>query len=210
MKRINIIFTSIVAVCSLLVMSMNNYRTLSVIQEVAPLPFHAEDKGLVTSARVLQDTENHFVKDISSKGYILLEIEIRNQTNKEYELSQESITLPYASPTDIAWSFTKGSIPRSIGLKIASFFFFPMMIPSTIDTLVTYKNHRALKHDLKVKTLKKDGETLLPYTVTQRFIFIKESDWQEWTKAKNFDITLKESQTPLFLTIPTLLERGPS
>jgi hypothetical protein len=210
MKRINIIFTSIVAVCSLLAASMNDYRTLGVIQEVAPLSCNAQDRGVSTLSRVHLASEDDFIKDLRSNGYILLEIEVRNQTNKAYDLSKESISLPQATTKDIAWSFTKKSIPRSIGLKIASFFFWPMMIPSSIDTLVTHRNHRSLKYDLKVKTLKAEGETLLPYTAAKRFIFIKESDWAEWNKKNSFEITLKETESPRLLIIPTPLETFPS
>ncbi len=210
MKRINIIFTSIVAVCSLVAMSMNDYRTLGVIQEVAPLSCHAEDKGVSTTSYVHLSSEDEFIKSLRSNGYILLEIEVRNQTGKAYELSRDSISLPQANAKDIAWSFTKKSIPRSIGLKIASFFFWPMMIPSTIDTLVTHKNHTSLRRDLKIKTLKEDGETLLPYTSTKRFIFIKESNWQEWSAKNSFEITLKETESPRLLSLTTPLETSPS
>ena len=208
MKRTNIIFTSIVAVCALISMSMNNFRTLGVIQETAPLSFHSEDKGISTGARahLSTDTDDKFIKGLLSKGYILLEVEVRNQTSISYELSQDSINLPHTTSKEIASNFAKGAIPRSIAFKIIGFFFWPMMIPSAIDTIVTCKTHRALKYDLGVKTLKKDGETILPYSVTKRFIFIKEADWQEWTKHKNFDITLKESSCQRLLTITTPLE----
>ncbi len=208
MKRNNIIFTSIVTVCSLIAMSMNDYRTLGVIQEKVPLSFHSDDKGLSTMAKVYTsaDSQDRFIKDLLSQGYVLVELEVRNQTNTAYELSQESLSLPHTTSKEIAWSFTKKAMPRSIGLKIASFFFWPMMIPSAIDSIVTYKSHRALKVDLGIKTLKKDGETILPYSVAKRFIFIKEADWQEyWTKHKSFDVTLKESGCQRLLITTTAL-----
>ena len=209
MKRVNIIFASIVTVCSLIAMSMNNYRTLGVIQEVSNISFTSDNQGIEIASKVVSK-EDQFVKDLSSSGYTLIEIEIKNQTNKEFNLSQDSLSLPQASTKEITWGITKKAIPRSIGLKIASFFFFPMMIPSAIDSLVTYKNHRSLKSDLKVKTLKKDGETLLPYTTTKRFIFVKEGDWAKWTESKSFEITLQETNTPKLLTVTTVLENVPS
>ena len=209
MKRVNVIFASFVTVCSLIAMSMNNYKTLGVIQDVSNVSFTSDNQGVEITSKVVSK-EDQFVKDLSSSGYTLVEIEIRNQTSKKFNLSQDSLSLPQASTKEITWGVTKKSIPRSIGLKIASFFFFPMMIPSTIDSVITYKNHRALKTDLKVKTLKKDGETLLPYTTTKRFIFVKESDWKEWTQSKSFEITLQESNAPKFLTVTTILENVPS
>lgn len=146
-----------------------------------PPPVSFTAQGLDLSARVYtpEDSKECLHRDLLSRGYIPVEVSINNNTGKAYAISGASVPMACATPSQVAWSVTKGSLPRSIGYKILGFFFWPFSIPGTIDSIRTYKGHRALVKDLTAKTLKEQDEIIPPYAAVKRVIYVKKENMRE-------------------------------
>ena len=101
------------------------------------------------------------------------------------------------TPKEIAWAQSKKRIPGSLGLKIASLFFWPLMIPSTIEGAQALHSHRSLSKSLGSKTLQDKEEVLLPYTTTTRVLYVKQEAFSE-----KFSVTLQDANTGKQAEIP--------
>jgi len=99
---------------------------------------------------------------------------------------------------ELAWKETKKALPRGIALRIASLFFWPLMIPSTIDGIITYKAHRTLAKDLEAKTLKEKEEIIPPYATVSRILYVKQEGFE-----KEFSVSLQEAGEKELLVIRT-------
>lgn len=164
-----------------------------------PKPVSFTSEGLDLSARVYtpEDSKEYLHRDLISRGYIPVEVNINNNTAKSYAISGASVPLACATPNQVAWSVTKSALPRSIGYKIASLFFWPLMIPSTIDGIRTYKSHRALVKDLTAKTLKTEDEVIPPYAAVKRIIYVKKDSMRD-----EFSFSLQQVGGKDFQVIP--------
>jgi hypothetical protein len=109
-----------------------------------------------------------------------VQITIQNNSAKSFCLSTESVDLDNLSASVVASCVHRSYIPRSIGFKVAAFFFWPFVIPSVIDSIVTYSHHKKMKQDYAAKSLKDEGEVLVPYSTTHRVIFVKPQNLQEY------------------------------
>lgn len=138
---------------------------------------------VVTKAMTPDDSKRNFGHDLISRNVQPVQITIQNNTSNEYSLCPSSVDLPRINSGKVAFKVTKSTIPRAIGYKIASFFFWPFMIPSTIDSIRVMTHHQKIKKDMKAKSLKK--EVVAPYSVYNRVLFVPKDKFQE-----SFKVTL--------------------
>ena len=108
-----------------------------------------------------------------------VQITIQNNSAKSLYLSTQSVDVDSLSASSVANRVHRSYIPRSIGFKVAAFFFWPFMIPSAIDSILTYSHHKKMKRDYAAKSLKDEGEVLVPYSTTHRVIFVRSQQLQE-------------------------------
>ncbi len=150
------------------------------------MPFDP-DVSMVVSARTYSKEESKLFlgHNLIRKDVQPILIEIENNTANQYSLCHSSVDLDLIEPKKVAEKILYESIPRSIALKVASLFFWPIMIPSTIDGIYIYASHRKLKADYLAKSLKKEGELVAPYSTFYRIVFVPKEDVQN-----QFDITL--------------------
>jgi hypothetical protein len=188
----------------LITASMHQQHTLPVDPQTVntSLPFEKAQNGVQTSAKTYDDHQSkaYLHYNLITSGYTPVEITIKNHTGKSYALSAASVPLPLATSQDVAWSMTKKKIPGSIGLKILSFFFWPLMIPSTIEGITTYRSHKSLAKDLEAKTLKKKDEIIPPYTTVTRVLYVKKDGLQQ-----EFSVALQEVDGKELLVVPTVI-----
>jgi hypothetical protein len=174
----------------------------AVTSEMLPT-FSLEESRVIVVAKVMspEESKQNFGHDLLSRGVKPLQLTIQNNTSNEYSLCPSSVDLPRLSASKVAMKITKSSLPRSIGYKIASFFFWPFMIPSTIDGIRVLSHHQKIKKDIAGKSLKE--EVLAPYSTFNRVLFVPEDKIQETFKVTLIDIeSLKptEFQTTVVAT----------
>lgn len=143
--------------------------------------FATEAKGLKVTAKSYSGSESkkYLNRNLLSLGYQPIQITVENNTRDSYILSRNSISQPCVTAGKVASTMTKKTLPRSFGLKIASLFFWPLMIPSTIEGVYTLKTHKQVKQELTAKGIREDGEEIPPYTTFNRVIFVPKKELRE-------------------------------
>lgn len=143
---------------------------------------------VVAKAYTPEESTKFLNKNLLRKGYQPVQITIQNNSSQEYSLSSGSVDLPTASPSKVTIKLMQSAIPRGIAFKIASFFFWPFMVPSTIDSIITMKTYQSIKNDLQSKLVKQ--EVVAPYSIYNRIVFVPIDEFKD-----SFDITLIELQS---------------
>lgn len=133
----------------------------------------------------VSESKQNFGHDLISRGVQPLQLTIQNNSAKEFSLCPSSVDLPSIKPKKIAFKITKSAIPRGIAYRVASFFFWPFTIPSTIDSIRVYAHHKSLKKDFAAKGMK--DEILAPYSTFHRVLFVPKDEFK-----KSFTVTLIE------------------
>lgn len=149
--------------------------------------FAKETKGITVTAKQYTSNESvdYLDRNLIKLGYQPIQVTIQNHTGSIYELSKEGISLPSASPNRVALSVSAQTLPRSIALKVASLFFWPFMIPSTLEGIATMKTHYQIWKDYSAKAVKEGAEEIAPYAVFHRVIFVPKEEIRE-----NITVTL--------------------
>ena len=178
------------AACLCLGMTQNgkqgaDWQTPSTIKE-----FLAEDDHVKLSIKALtvEESERYLKKDLIDLGYQPVEVTIENGSSDPYLFSPDSVGLPLVEGGKIAKKILNAALPRSIGFKIASLFFWPISIPSAVDSILTNKSYRKLKKQLQSKSVRQ--ETIAPYSSIHRVFFILAENDQN-----SFDVTLENQET---------------
>ncbi|MCX6991419.1 MAG: hypothetical protein NTX49_10240 [Chlamydiae bacterium] len=145
----------------------------------------ADTLHVIAKAYTSEESKKYLRKDLLRKGYQPVQITIQNNSAEEFSLSSGSVDLPTADPSKIAHKLLHSAIPRSIALRVASLFFWPFAIPSTIDSMITLKSYKTIKNDLQSKLVKK--EVIAPYSIYNRIVFVPIAEFKG-----SFDVTLIE------------------
>jgi hypothetical protein len=140
---------------------------------------------VAAKAMTAEESKRNFGHDLISRGVIPLQLTIQNNTSDEYSLCASSVDLDRVEASKIAFKVTKSSIPRGIAYKIASLFFWPIMIPGTIDSIRVFTHHKNLKKDFIAKSLRE--EKIAPYSSLHRVLFVPDDKYKE-----TFKVTLIE------------------
>ena len=169
--------------------------------------FSLNHKKVVVTAKAMnpKESQQSFGHDLISRGVQPLQLSIQNNTSNEYSLCPSSVDLPRIEPSKIAFKVTKSSIPRAIGYKIASFFFWPFMIPGTIDSIRVLAHHKHLKKDLTAKSMK--NEIVAPYSTFNRVLFVPKEKFKDTFKVTLIELDSLEP-TEFNMTIQELQEHS--
>jgi len=159
------------------------------------------EKQLKVSARVYSSEESEQVLrvDLTDKGYVPVEVTIQNQGDHAYAVSMASTAMRSDRPKDVAWKYYKSSIPRAVGWRVLSFFFWPFMVPSTIDSVVSFKKNRMLLKSLTAKGFKEIDEIVLPYSLVKRLLYIPQEAFYN-----TFSVSMEDLDGDELVVIPVV------
>lgn len=161
-------------------------------------PFDPKHKITVdVQAFTGSESKQFLAANLIKRNIAPIRISLQNNTANQYSLCASSVDLPHVDPKKVASKVSKAVLPRLIAWRIAGFFFWPLLIPGTIDSSIAYAQHRALKKDYNAKSLKEKGEILEPYATFHRILFVPKNEVKE-----QFEITLIDIET----LAPTTLE----
>ena len=148
----------------------------------------ADTIHIVAKAYTSEESKKYLKKDLLKYGYQPIQLTIQNHSMEEISLSSGSVDLPQAKSSSVAKKIMASAVPRGVILRVASLFFWPVMIPSTIDSVITLKSYKIIKNDLESKLVKK--EVIAPYSIYNRIVFVPKSEFKD-----SFDINLIEMKT---------------
>ncbi|MBS0629097.1 MAG: hypothetical protein JSS30_02590 [Verrucomicrobia bacterium] len=135
-------------------------------------PFSEEGIHIRAKAYSQKDSIVYLNRDLLYRGLQPLQVTIQNNTPRSFYLSDEGLDLPNLNSRQVAGKLTRSAIPRSIAFRIAGFFFWPILIPGTIDTILTAKSYFQIKRDYYAKSIKDHPELIVPYSTVNRVIFV--------------------------------------
>ncbi len=203
---VNILFKNIIKLllisfttfgCLLFLTKPGNYHVMPLASQDSVTAFQDEGIYVQAKAYTANDSKNYLNYDLLAKGYQPIQISIQNNSSKPLGLGDLSVDLPLITGNQIAGQFLKEALPRSIALKAASFFFWPFLVPSTIDGVITYKNQKKMRHDYTAKTIKNYEEIIPAYSTINRILFVKQQDYRP-----NFTLTLQDKETGMIHKYP--------
>lgn len=163
-------------------------------------PFKKEGVRIDAVVYSSSDSQHYLQRDLIADDVQPVQITIQNNTPRSFSLGTEGIPADLSTASAISNKMLIQALPRSIGLKVASFFFWPFIIPGTIDTIVTTRSYVKMKKDFAAKTVKEENETILPYSTVHRILFMRDSEL-----ADNFVIYLKDHKTSLYKPFPVVI-----
>jgi hypothetical protein len=174
------------------VFCLGNYKKTPLNLNASKAPFERSEAGVTVSYKAYTPRESKasLNRDLLSRGYQPVQVTIQNNTSHTYSVSPRDVSLPLAGPANVAMSITKEAIPRSIAYKVAGFFFWPLIIPGTIDSIHTFQTHSNLKRDFAVKSLKR--ETVPPYATIHRILFVPLKSYQD-----DFSLVLRNTSNDI-------------
>lgn len=135
-------------------------------------PFYEEGIYVGAKAYSAQESMVYLNRDLLHRGLQPMQVTIQNNTPRSYLLSNDGLDLPNLSSKQVAGKVTRSAIPRSIAFRVAGFFFWPLLIPGTIDTILTMKTYFQIKGDYYIKSIKDHAELILPFSTVNRVIFL--------------------------------------
>ncbi len=149
-----------------------------------------QQERVILSVKALnaEESKEYLQGDMLAWGYQPVQVTIENNSPDPYFLSPDSVELPLIQSEKVAKEILKKSIPRAIGFKVASLFFWPLMFPSAVDSLMTLKSYNSLKKSLSSKLIKE--EMIAPYSVINRLFFVKVENYQD-----SFVIKIQNQET---------------
>lgn len=128
--------------------------------------------------------------DFPRRGYEPIEVLIQNNTKNSYYLSSSSLNIESVSAKKISKKLNKSFIPRAIGYRIAELFFWPIIIPDTVDTIITLKNSDNINTEFFAKSIKEEAEVIPPYSSVKRIVFVEEGK-----TPKDISVSLTDTKT---------------
>ncbi|HSX04030.1 MAG TPA: hypothetical protein VLG76_04815 [Rhabdochlamydiaceae bacterium] len=192
---IKVLLISFVTVsCLFFVTKSGNYRSNPIAVPCHDVVTAFKDEGIFVQATAYTaaDSKYYLNQNLLEKGFRPIQISIQNNTSRPLGLGDLSVDLPLACGNQIATQFFKDTLPRAFALKIASLFFWPFTVPSTIDGIITYKSQKVMRHDYAAKTIKKYEEIIPAYSTINRILFVKQKDYRP-----SFKLVLQDKETGL-------------
>jgi hypothetical protein len=156
-------------------------------------PFSEEGVQIRAKAYSPRESMIYLNRDLLHRGLQPLQVTIQNNTGDSFYLSNSGLDLPNMSSKAVAGKLTRSAIPRAIALRIAGFFFWPLLIPATIDSIITTKNYFDIRRDYYAKSIKDHPELIVPYSTVNRVIFLPADQ-----VADEFTLYLQESNSGFY------------
>ncbi|NGX45865.1 MAG: hypothetical protein K940chlam2_01045 [Chlamydiae bacterium] len=163
-------------------------------------PFKQEGVQINAKVYSAQDSRNYLQRNVVADGVHPVQITVQNNTPGYYGLSMRGIPKDLKSANSVSNKVIVEAIPRLIAFKVAGFFFWPLMIPGVIDSIVTFHAHAKLKKDFNAKAVKAEEETVLPYSTVHRIFFMEDSELES-----HFTVYLKDYKTGRFTPFPVVV-----
>ncbi len=135
------------------------------------------------------DCYTYLDRDVLAKGYQPIQLTFQNTTDKHYIFSTNEISVPCASPEEVADSVHTSTAGRVIGYTLIGF-----VIPAVVDGVKSSNANAALDKDFYHKA--REHFVIGPKDFVKTLIFVPKAQF-----APVFDVSLLEEETGQHKTI---------
>lgn len=137
----------------------------------------------------VDDCFTYLDRNVIAKGYQPIQLTFRNNSDKRYIFSNRDLSLPCASPEEVARSVRTSTVGRVIGYSAGGLFIFPpLFIPAVVDGIKSSNANTALDKDFDLKA--KDTVLIAPYSYSKTLIFVPKAYF-----SPVFDISLLDEES---------------
>jgi hypothetical protein len=112
------------------------------------------DVVMMAKAFDKRDCKRYLDRDVISKGYLPVQLAIENKSDRNYLFSLNRVSLPCASPEEVAEKVHTSTIARAAGYGAAALIFWPFAIPAVVDGVKSAQANDALDNDFTTKAAK--------------------------------------------------------
>ena len=159
-------------------------------------PFVREGVYVQKKLYTFEESRKYLNRNLHRYGIQPIEVTIQNNTASTYILSENGVEAENSSGKQVANRVTMHGVPRSIALKVAGMFFWPLMIPSAIDSIISLKSNLQMRAEYHAKSIKREGELILPYSTVHRVLFVPHGKVE-----KTLTLHLKDAKSHHYLTL---------
>lgn len=174
---------------SVLVTGCANYRASCLenlsthTATVYPLP---ENQEVRITAKTFSKTDckKYLDRDVIAKGYRPVQLQIENTSDSDYFFSLARVSMPCATPEQVADAVHTSTVGRAVGYGVAAVFTCGLFaIPAVVDGCKSAKANEQLDHDFLTKTAR--DQVIAPHSRVNMLMFVPKSCYQ-----KTFSLSL--------------------
>ena len=139
----------------------------------------AKEEAITLTVKALseEESERYLQRNLIKWGYRPVQVTVDNRTSDPFLVDPQGVDLALDSASQVAKIAFKESIPRSIGLQVASLAFWPLSILSMMGSIKTMQTISHLKKSFAAKEFKK--EVIAPFSCVSRILYIPEKEYEE-------------------------------
>lgn len=152
--------------------------------------------GVAAKSFTKADCKRYLDRDVISKGYQPVQLFLQNNTEKSFSFSLNRISLPYATPEEVADQVHTSTVGRTVGYGIGALIIWPLAIPAVVDGVMSSQANESLDNDFYSKSAK--DQIVNPHSYINTLIFVPISSY-----TSNFSIILIDQETnePVLLSV---------
>ena len=117
-----------------------------------------------------EDCEKYLDRNVLSKGFIPLQLTIRNNTGDPMHLSPNNFSIPISSPGEVANKVHTSTGGRVAAWGVGGLVFFPLLVPAIVDGFKSAEANEALDADYMAKAMKE--QAIEPHSTFNGVVFI--------------------------------------
>jgi len=135
-----------------------------------------------------EDCYQFLDRNVLVKGYQPVQLYIQNNSGESYNFSLERISLPIASPDEVAEKVHTSTVGRAVGYGAGALILWPLAIPAIVDGVGSHNANEALDRDFTSKAAR--NMVLFPYSSLNMIVFVPIQGYQD-----SFSLTLVNQKT---------------
>ncbi len=195
MNKINIskLLLALMLIASTTLTSCANYRA-SALNNLSPDLIACDQTmshdGVFISAKTFNknDCKKYLDRDVIGYGYYPVQLYIENNSDKNYRFALSRVSLPCASPEEVAAKAHTSTVGRATGYGAAALLIWPFVIPAIVDGVKSANANAALDRDFDAKTAK--DHMIYQHSHSNMLMFVPSNSYQP-----SFTVTLIDQET---------------
>ena len=150
---------------------------------------YSEVQGMEIGCKAysVDDCFTYLDRNVIAKGYQPIQLTFRNRSNSRYVFCTKNVSLPCASPEEVARTVHTSTTARVVGYSAGGLFVWPLFIPAIVDGINSSNANTALDKDFDQKA--KDSLLIGPHSYSRTLIFVPKAHF-----SPVFDISLLDEE----------------
>jgi hypothetical protein len=150
------------------------------------------NEQIMVSAKAFDpmDCKHYLGRNVLREGYQPVQLFIQNNSDKNYIVSLDRLSLPHAYPEQVAKTVHTSTMARVLGYGIPGVLIaWPLIIPAVLDGIKSSEANDALDMDFHIKSARQE-QIVAPRSYFNKLVFVDKNLYQP-----DFTLTLIEQET---------------